>query len=543
VTRKRTIYAADLFAGAGGTSTGLMSACARMGLDVELLAINHWDTAVETHAKNHPEANHLCASLDTVDPSKVVPRRKLDLLVASPECVHFSTARGGKPMDDQSRASAWHVLHWAERLRVERILIENVREFLTWGPLGANGQPLKSRKGETFTAFVTALESLGYAVEWRILNCADLGDATTRQRLFISAVRGHGRRRPAWPDPTHAKAASADLSGRTLSRWRAAREIIDWGIPGESIFRRKRPLAPTTLRRIEEGLRRFGGAAAEPFLVLLRGTGRDQIPSTARPLNLPLPSPTAGGGHAALIEPFLLQQQSGGVPRPTSQPAPTVATDGAISLVEPFLCKVNHGEKDGEKRPGGNAHRTRSVRDPVPTITATSRGIGLVQPFIVTPGGPDLRGGRATDEPLPTVTCRDRMGVVEPFIVKTGHKGGNGAYVRKADDPLYAVTTAPQEQGVCEPFLVKYHGTGRPAPVDAPAPTLTTKDRLGLVEPVALDIRFRMLQPHELAAAMSFPADYKFAGTKSDVVRQIGNAVPCRTAEALCRAALEGSAA
>lgn len=557
MTKRKTIYAADLFAGAGGTSTGLMAACAEMGLDVELLAINHWDTAVETHAKNHPEANHLCASLDRIDPSKVVPRRKLDLLVASPECVHFSTARGGKPMDDQSRASAWHVLHWAERLRVERILVENVREFLTWGPLGANGRPLKSHRGETFQAFAKALESLGYVVEWKILNCANFGDATTRQRLFISARRRHRDPGTAWPDESHVSEKRRDLLSSRLPAWRPAREIIDWSIHGESIFMRKRPLKDTTLRRIAEGLRRFGGAAAEPFLAVLRGTGSDQIPSTARSLGLPAPALSAGGGHLALIEPqpFLLQQQSGGVPRATDDPAPTVATKGAIGLVEPYLVDTNHGDKGspppfmvdvrhGVNPPGGprwNSHRVRSTSEPLQTVTATSRGIGLVTPFIIPRYGEAKGQAPRThdvDRPMPTVCATNQHGLVEPVIVKTSHRGGNGAYARPAGDPLFTVTSAPSEIGVAEPFVVPYYGTGTPHRVGEPLPTATTKDRFGLCEPVRFDIRFRMLQPHELAAAMSFPADYKFAGNKSDVVRQIGNAVPVRTAKALCKAAL-----
>lgn len=420
---RRRIVAADLFAGAGGTSTGLIQAAEQLGLSVDLVAVNHWETAVETHAQNHPGANHLCASLDRLDPSKVVPGRRLDLLVASPECVHFSSARGGRPMDDQSRASAWHVLHWAERLRVERILVENVREFLTWGPLGANGRPLKRRRGETFRAFVQALESLGYRVEWRVLNCADHGDATTRQRLFIMARRGH--RSPAWPTQSHAKATDPTLFAGDLLPWRPARDVIDWSLPSESIFGRKRPLAESTIRRIVAGLRRFGGPAVEPFLLQITHGGR------VHDLDRPMPTITGGNrGDFALCEPFVLAPL--GISR-------------------------------------GNA--PRHVGQPMPTCTAS-------------------RGG--------------------------GH--------------------------LVEPFLVSYYGTGGARSLDEPVRTLTAKSRFGLVEPVALDIRFRMLQPHELAAAMSFPSGYRFAGTKTDAIRQIGNAVPVSTARALCSAMLQEAA-
>lgn len=197
----RAIHAADLFCGAGGTSFGLYMAADELGLDVDLLAINHWPVAIATHSKNHKFARHLCTGLDTVDPRKVVPSGRLDLLVASPECTHHSNARGGRPMSDQSRASAWHIVRWAEALRIENIIVENVREFMSWGPLGSNGRPLKSRTGETFQAWLNALRSLNYRVEHRILNAADYGDPTTRQRLFVLAKLNN---RPVhWPQPSH----------------------------------------------------------------------------------------------------------------------------------------------------------------------------------------------------------------------------------------------------------------------------------------------------------------------------------------------------
>jgi DNA (cytosine-5)-methyltransferase 1 len=448
----RPLRAIDMFCGAGGTSTGLAQAAEGLGRHVDLLAINHWPVAVETHAANHPGAEHLCASLEQIDPRKAVPGRRVDLLVASPECTHHSTARGGKPINDQSRASAWHILHWATELRIDNILIENVPEFTSWGPIGANGRPLKSRKGETFSAFIQALVSLNYRVEYRILNAADYGDPTTRRRLFILARRG--TRAIRWPEPSHANAA--DLFGDRVP-WRAAREIIDWSHRGESIFTRKRPLAARTIERIAEGLRRFGGEAAEPFLVLLRGTG------TARSLDAPLPAITAQGTHLALAEPFLV----------------------------PF-----YGERAGQ---GPRAH---SLEDPVPTIPASAVKHALVEPFMLS----QQSGGapRAVSEPAPTVATKGAISLVEPF-------------------------------------LVSYHGRDGAKSLSKPTPTLTTRDRLGLVEPAQLDILFRMLQPNELAAAMSFPADYEFTGNKTEIVKQVGNAVPVRTAEALCRALLEAA--
>lgn len=234
----KILHAADLFCGAGGTSTGLMEACDELGIATELTAINHWDVAVATHTANHPCARHLCASLDNLNPRDLFGDGELDLLWASPECTHHSIARGGKPISDQSRATAWCVVRWAEALRPQVILVENVREFAGWGPIGSNGRPLKKRAGDVFRAWCGALESLGYRVEWRVLCAADYGDPTTRRRLFVYAVRG--RRKVVWPEPTHCPDGETDLLGRRLP-WVTAREIIDWSLPGKSIYARKRP--------------------------------------------------------------------------------------------------------------------------------------------------------------------------------------------------------------------------------------------------------------------------------------------------------------
>jgi DNA (cytosine-5)-methyltransferase 1 len=461
-----------------------------MGRQPHLLAVNHWDIAIETHALNHPWAQHLCAALDAIDPRKAVPSGRLNLLVASPECTHFSVARGGRPMHDQSRASAWLILKWLQELYVDNVLVENVREFENWGPLGADRRPMKSKRGETFNAFVAALRSLGYKVEWRILNAADYGDPTTRERLFIIGRRGN--RKITWPSPTHAPAErlrNHDLF-RDLLPWKPAREIIDWSIRGDSILRRKRPLAPATLERIAAGMKKFHWP--EPFLLVLRNH------MAGKSIDGPVPTLAAGGQHIGLVQPFMLGQQSGSVPRETARPVPTIATDGAISLVEPFITafRGSHaGRSDG-------ARRNHSVRQPIGTLDTSNR-FGVVEPFImpVNHGRSDLRSYEMGN-PFPTVTSVDAWSMVEPF-------------------------------------LVKYNGTGRAYGTSDPLDTVTAKDRFGIVQPLAVDILFRMLQPHELAAAMSFPRGYRFAGNREAKVKQIGNAVPVRTATALCRALLE----
>lgn len=606
--RRKAFLAADLFCGAGGTSTGLRQACDQIGLQLNLVAVNHSPIAIDTHSQNHPDVKHVCAAIESVEPRQVVPGGRLDLLVASPECTHHSSARGGKPMSDQKRASAYLVLRWAEALRIDALLIENVPEFRSWGPLGANGKPLKSKKGTLYQHFLAGLRALGYVVEDRILNAADYGAATTRRRLFILARLG--RSPVAWPTPTHSPKGGRTLFGRT-ERWRPARDIIDWSIPGQSIFTRKRPLKPATMRRILAGLEKFGGPELKPFLVTLRNH------MAGRSLEVPIPTVSAGGQHVglcepflmhithggdrqrvhsveepvptvttanrgeiALCEPFVLQQQSGGVPRNVDEPLPTVAAKGAISLIEPFIVEAAHVGGDSTRRhrsideplgtvtcsnrfalaqpfmvpfyterPNEKHARSRSVDEPLGTITASGSGkVGLVEPFLIPffgeREGQDPRT-HSVDEPLPAVTSHGAGALIEPFIVPPRHM--NEGAVDSVDRPLRTVTAvAGHVFGLVEPFLVKYNGTATARSVDEPVDTIPTKDRFGLVTGeqagYVLDIRFRMLQPHELGAAMSFPRDYVFTGTKGDAVRQIGNAVDVRQARALCLALLQDHA-
>jgi DNA (cytosine-5)-methyltransferase 1 len=343
------IKIADLFCGAGGTSQGAIEAIEALGQRACLTAVNHWDVAIATHTANHPTARHLCASIDDLNPRQLFREGELDLLWASPECTHHSTARGGKPISDQSRATAHCVTRWAEALRPPTILVENVPEFATWGPIGSNGRPLASRKGETFQAWLGLLRSHGYTVDHRVLCAADYGDPTTRERLFIQAQRG--RRKIVWPDPTHAKPA-ADLFGLDGRKpWVPAANIIDWSLPMPSIFTRKRPLAPNTLRRISEGLSEYGDAT----IIAMEHGGR------ALPVTAPLPTVTCAKGGAFGVA-YILPQQSGGKLRPVNLPAPTVSTAGALALVVEYY---------------GNG-KARPVTEPLPTVTCKDR-FALIQ--------------------------------------------------------------------------------------------------------------------------------------------------------------------
>lgn len=451
---------ADLFCGAGGTSTGALRAAREAGLRPRLTAVNHWPRAIETHAANHPDARHLCTSIDAIDPRSLFKLGELDLLLASPECMHHSVARGGRPVNDQSRATAWCVTRWAEALQPGVILVENVPEFLDWAPIGTNGRPLKSQRGAVFQGWVAALRALGYTVDWRILCAADYGDPTTRRRLFVQAVRG--RRKIRWPERTHGPHGADDFF--PVQPYRTAREIINWKHASRSIFDPdRRPLSPNTLRRIEIGLRRYGLGA------------------------------------------FLVPQQS--------------------------------------------RHETRSVDAPLPTVVGSSTGEGLVEPFLVTVshGGGDKRRVHDLEKPVKTLTATGNLGI--PYLVKL--RGTSREQIEKhssqsVDGPLPTITAGGGHVGLCEPFLTPFYGSSGAVSVDEPLDTVTCKDRFGLVQPrllineeeYLLDVHFRMLQPDELSRAQGFPDDYRFTGTKTEITKQIGNAVPCGLARALVSAVI-----
>jgi DNA (cytosine-5)-methyltransferase 1 len=514
---KRQIHAADLFCGAGGTSAGLLDACEELNQTLHLTAINHWQVAVQTHRKNLPVAQHLCAELDQVNPMQVMGGRRLDLLVASPECTHHSVARGGRPINDQSRASAWVILKWIQELRIDNVLIENVKEFRDWGPLDYRGRPMKSRKGAIYVQFLNSLKAFGYTVEDNILNCANYGDATTRERLFIMARRG--RQRITWPEPTHSATGGTDMFGNTRLKWRAAREIIDWERKGESIYSRKRPLKATTLARIYAGIDKFCGpliaeaflrdvssqfptTLVKEFLVILRRHG------DARSIDEPIPTLCAGGNHVGVAQ-FVLQQQSG-VPRDVAEPLPTIATGGAISKVDAFvLGQQSHSAPRSVDKPiptvatsGKIAviipqfsdHAAKSVEEPLGTLTTTSRGVGLAE-FVLPPDGPQMSykpQPRSVEEPLNTVRASRGAGsLVEPFLI--GHPrqkdGMNRTPIDSLDKPIRTVTASSCDFSLVEPFLATIaHGTDaktgtRVRSIDRPAPTLTTSREHYLCEP------------------------------------------------------------
>lgn len=248
------INTADLFCGAGGASTGMEDALARRKMKHRGIAINHWKIAVETMKRNHDDIDTKCMSMEAAVPGDLVPGKRLQLLWASPSCVHHSRARGGKPRDNQQRAQPELVTTWLDQLYVEQVIIENVPEFVEWGPLNADGTPNKKLKGVCFKAWVEGIRARGYDVDWRVVNCADYGDVTTRKRFFLKAVKKGLGMKIRWPEPTYSEHAE---NGR--KKWRGAKEILDLADTGRSIFGRKKPLSKNTLRRIMVGLRKYNG--------------------------------------------------------------------------------------------------------------------------------------------------------------------------------------------------------------------------------------------------------------------------------------------
>lgn len=394
----------------GGESCGIHQA---LGENIQLYAVNHWEVACNTHALNFPADETICQDIQTLIPTDLVePGTPVELLWASPECTNFSVAKGGRPLDNQSRCTPFDILRWVSMLDVKRLIVENVPEFESWGELdGKTQRPIEKKKGGYFSMFIGALRQMGYTIDWRVCNAADFGAPTTRRRLFIQGVKKGSGKRLVWPSPTHSARSEGGLFD-SLKPWVPARDIIDWSIPCPAIDDREKPLAPKTMQRILNGIAKYWGDYAKPFLV-----------------------------------------------------------------------RYNGGE-----------NRFHSI-----------------------------------DEPVPVLDTSNRYGLVEPLVVEF-QRGGTCKPVK---EPLSTIRTSGAHHGLIEPFLVSYYGNGTPCPISEPVGTLTTKDRYGLVSPQDCRIGFRMLQPHELAAAQSFPKEYRFTGTKGDVVKQIGNAVCPKMAEAL----------
>lgn len=553
----------DSFAGGGGASVGIEWACGRS----PDIAINHDAAALAMHEANHPNTRHVREDVWKADLRSLVDGKPVGLLWASPDCKHFSRAKGAVPVQKEIRSLAWVVVKWARQVKPRMIILENVREFKDWGPLvpqwtcrcgwkGTEGQailmrvrrkcprcgskrikptldlmPDPFRKGMTFKRFCTNLRTLGYQVEFRDLNAADHGAPTHRRRLFLIA-RCDGQ--PIeWPEKTHGDPKKLDQQSlfERLQPWRTAAECIDWGIPCPSIFERKKPLAEKTLRRIAMGIKRYVLDSTEPFIV---GVGGRMGQTQPAPVSEPMNTITAKNDRA-IVTPYVVPiTHSGDRKLPgVDEPLPTITTAhrGELAIVAPTLVQTGYGEREGQ------SPRCLDLNAPIGTVV-TDQKHALVSAFLAKHFGGMV--GVEIDTPLPTTTTiATQNQIVTANIVRMNH--GEKQW-HSVEEPLCTQTSA-NHAALVYSFLVKYFGTAIGANLWEPMPTATSKHRFGLVTVtihgelyVIVDIGMRMLTPRELATAQGFPADYILTGTKTSQVARIGNSVCPPIAAAIARA-------
>lgn len=487
----------DLFAGGGGASTGIERA---IGRPVDI-AINHDPEAVALHQANHPQTMHYVSDVFEVDPLAVCDGRPVGLLWASPDCKHFSKAKGGKPVSKKIRGLAWVVIKWAKLVRPRVIFLENVEEFQTWGPLGPDDRPCPQRKGRTFQRWKKSLENLGYRVDFREDRACDLGAPTIRKRLFL--VARCDKQPIVFPPQTHGAPDSLPVRQRKLKPWRTAADCIDWQLPCPSIFERAKPLADATLRRIAKGVMRYVVNAAQPYIVRIGHTGHGD---------------------------------SGKV-RSIHDPLSTITSKAEHLLLTPTIISMGHGERPGQ------SPRVPGIEKPLGTVTAQGRHHGLVSAFLAKHYGGVV--GSDLPKPIGTVTSVDHHSLVASSLVKLRGTSRDGQPVT---EPLHTISAQGLHHAEVRAFLIKYYGTDQDPQLLEPLHTVTTKHRFGLVtvagEPYAIvDIGMRMLSPRELYRAQGFPESFQIDRgadgrvlTKTAQVRMCGNSVCPPMAEAYVRA-------
>ena len=415
----------DNFAGGGGASTGIEAALGR-AVDI---AINHDEQAIRMHEANHPGTLHIRNNIWQIDPQEVVAGRHVQLAWFSPDCKHFSKAKGGKPREKSIRDLAWVVVLWAKRVKPDVILLENVEEFRTWGPLCDEGKPIKERAGETFAKWTRELRKAGYKIQWKELRACDYGAPTIRKRFFMIARRDGNP--IVWPAPTHGKPGSPEVLSGKLLPWRTAAEIIDWSIPCPSIFERKKPLAEKTLRRIAHGIMKFVVNNPSPFIVPICNTNwaGDRFYPGDEPLRT---ITTAKGGEMAVVAPHITKFREGAIGHAANEPLHTVTANSYI------------------KRPGGSA--------PLGMVEA------VLSPVIVGCGGRRGQSGPVgPEQPFPTTTTKAQACLAAAHLVHIGNgeREGQAPRAMDAEKPLGTVVAGGTKHHAVMAFMQKFAENGK----------------------------------------------------------------------------------
>ena len=538
----------DNFAGGGGASTGIELA---IGRSVDI-AINHDPDAIAMHKANHPKTKHYCEDVWQVDPVEACGGKKVALAWFSPDCKHFSRAKGGKPVDKNIRGLAWVAVKWAYYVRPRVLMMENVPEIITWGPLGKDNKPIKERAGETFAGFLLALtkgiplhhpafeemcdslgieitsqmakdltKGLGYEIEYSTLKSCDYGAPTTRTRFYMIA-RCDGKK-IVWPKPTHGPRKGEEVKSGKLIPYRTAAECIDWSIPATSIFERSKPLAENTLRRIARGIQKFVIENPEPFIVTVNHSGDG---FRGQKIDEPLQTVTAKHGYGVVV-PTIMCNNTNNMGASADAPLPTVTTGNRNYLVTPTLIQYHSETAKDEVRGQG-------LDEPLMTQDTSNRYALSIAHIMKNYAGNYQGAGSDVADPLDTITAKDHNSLVAAHIMTLR----NNMDGQPVDEPLTTVSCSGAHHAEVETFLAKYSVSDG------------SKECLPIVkvrgeEYIIVDIKMRMLQPRELFNCQGFPEDYviepKIDGKpypKSKQVARCGNAVTPPVPAALVRANL-----
>lgn len=517
-SESKNIYFIDLFCGAGGVSMGIKMARNKKGKRMAkiIACVNHDANAIKSHQANHPNVLHYTEDIRTLDLSDIVKQveliRKNDPLAeihlwASLECTNFSKAKGGLPRDADSRTLANHLFRYIEAIHPNHIWIENVREFMSWGPLDDKGKPVSRKQGRDYIRWVNKVCTYGYQFDSKLLCCADYGDYTIRTRYFAQFSKDEIK----WPAKTHSRKPKNKGLFRSLKEWKPVREVLDLEDHGKSIFERKKPLVENSLKRIYAGLIKFVGEGNEDFLM----------------------SYYSGNPFSKV--------------HTLDKPSPSLTTKPHEALVKPVFIAASYG--------GGIEQRVHDLNKPSPTVTAQQR----LQTVLI-----QYNGGRAennvhdVEKPSITLTTKDRLAITQ-FIPMQYGQGGNTASI---DQPAWTITTTPKH-ALASAYLMNPQFSSKGSSLDDPCFTLIAKMdkrppylvntetgqgqiiiypddnetmikiKLFMAEYGIADIKIRMLNINELKRITGLPNDYILFGTKADQKKYIGNAVPTAVVKAL----------